>query len=165
MRHRESPEGQWNVNPAASVHEGEQRLSSGNSESQKADTIARRRPAHTQTPGGHTHSKVVPTRRGSSHLILGNINDTDPDVRAPLSNDSHRRTSDIPSAHTADVVLELLGRHGGSCGAPGTRGRAGRISVVYESRCVIGNGEEQTYFGTIYNVEDLAPPKSPALPI
>lgn len=53
----------------------------------------------------------------TSHLLLGDIDDTDPDVRAPLSDHRHRRTSDIPGAHTADVVLEILGSHGASCAA------------------------------------------------
>lgn len=100
----------------------------------------------------HTHSSEKCCSKNTCHLLLGDINDTDPDVRAPLGNHSHRWASDIPGAHAADVVLELFGRHGGSCG--GGRGwRRGRVSYFFSRRCVKENKRE---LGT-YDVEQLRP--------
>lgn len=127
----------------------EHQISSPAHERQNCPGLRKHRvaPSRTQSPATSTHTEtmrtyalhenVVPkTEKPLSHLLLRNINDTDPDVRAPLSDHSHRWSSHITGAHTADVVLELLGSHGVSCGKDG--GGKGFLTFSLPCRCVKG---------------------------
>lgn len=109
----------WSIKSAAQRTSANTAQASGNTEWHPAEHIASGQ--HTHRDDAYAlHENVVPKpEKPLSHLLLRNINDTDPDVRAPLSDHSHRWASHITGAHTADVVLELLGSHGVSCGEDG----------------------------------------------
>lgn len=52
----------------------------------------------------------------NAYLGLRDVHHADADVRASLCDHGHGRPAHVPGTHAADLVLELIGRHGHDVG-------------------------------------------------